>query len=144
MKKHETGWLIRARIVLCTIYLGSFVLFEVYSAAATALDHSSRFSVWEAKLGWCLFVLPCLLVTGLIFLLRGIRETVGFYLAGLSALLYLAFLFLENAVSSAHMEPGDWLLAGLWILLCTIATAAAWLLKRPLLPVPSSDPQPGS
>lgn len=137
MKNREASWLIRTRNVLCALYLILFVLFETYSAAATALDHSNRFPTWEAELGWCLFVLPCLLVTGLFFLLRGGRETTGFFLVGLSILLYLAFMFLEDALSPEHMDRGEWLFNGIWIMLCAVATAAAWLLKRRLRSEPS-------
>jgi hypothetical protein len=109
-----------------------FVLFETYSAAATALDHSHRFPAWEAKLGWFLFLLPCLLVTGLVFLLRGERETIGFSLVGLSVLLYLAFMFLEDALSPEQMSRGEWVFNGIWIMLCSAAIAASRLLKRQL------------
>jgi hypothetical protein len=130
MKDRETSWFIQTRDVLCALYLIFFVLAETYSAAATALDNSHRFPAWEATLGWCLFALPCLLVTGLVFLLRGGRETIGFSLIGLSALLYMAFMSLEDALGPEPMGRGDWLFTGIWILLCAVATAAAWLLKR--------------
>src|ERR1039458_907853 len=118
MKNREVSWLIRTRNVLCALYLIVFVLFETYSASATALDHSSRFPTWEPKLGWCLFVLPCLLVIGLFFLLRGERENVGFSLVGLSVLLYLAFMFLEDAVSLDPMDRGEWVFSGIWTMFC--------------------------
>jgi hypothetical protein len=35
---------------ICIAYLILFVLFEIYSSAATALDHSHRFPAWEAKM----------------------------------------------------------------------------------------------
>jgi|SRR5665213_4632140 len=136
MKNSEVRWLIRARNALCALYLILFVLSETYSAAATALDDSNRFPAWEAKLGWCLFVLPCLVVTGLFFLLRGERETIVLSLVGLSVLLYLAFMFLEDALSPEHMDRGAWVFDGIWILLCAAAVAAAWVLKRRL----GSDP----
>lgn len=132
MKDHETSWLRRIRNVLCVIYLILFVLFETYSASATALDHSNRFPAWEAKVGWGLFVLPCLLLTGLVFLLLSERRTIGFTLAGLSTSLYLAFMFLEDALSREPWDRRAWLFDGIWITLCAFATAAAWLLKRPL------------
>jgi hypothetical protein len=74
-------------------------------------------------------ILPFLLVTGLV-LLRGERETLGFSLAGLSVLLYLAFMFVEDALSPEHMDRREWVFNGIWIMLCAIATGAAWLLKR--------------
>ena len=113
------------RTALSVLYLILFVLFETYSAAATALDHSGRFPVWEARLGWWLLILPCLLVAGLVLLLRRARENIGFSLVGLSAL----FMFLEDALSREHMEHGDWLNTGIWIVLCFVATLAAWLLR---------------
>jgi hypothetical protein len=140
MKNHEARWLIRARNALCALYLILLVLSEAYSAAATALDHSNRFPAWEAKLGLCLFVLPCLLVTGLFFLLRGERETMGFSLVGLSLLLYLAFMFLEDALSPERMVRGEWLFNGFWIMLCAAGTGAAWILKRRHRSEPSEQP----
>jgi hypothetical protein len=131
----ETRWLIQN--VLCALYLFLFVLSETYSAVATALDNSHRFPSWEAKLGWCMFVLPCLLLTGLFLLLRGERETIGFSLVGLSLLLYVAFMFLEDALNPEHMGRGDWVITGIWIVLCAVATAAAWLIKRSIRTEPS-------
>jgi len=130
MKSSQARWLRRIRNGVCFLYLLLFVLFETYSAAATALDHTGRFPVWEAKLGWWLLILPCLLVAGLVFLLRGARENIELFLVGLSAFLYLAFLFLEDAVSRERMQQGEWLFTGIWIVLCFAATPAAWLLKR--------------
>lgn len=137
MKDRETSWLMRARNVLCALYLILFVLFETYSASATALDHSNRFPAWETKVGWGLFALPCLLLTGLVFLLRRERGNIGFTFVGLSILLYLAFMFLEDALSREPMGRGEWVFNGIWIMLCAVATAAAWLLKRPLRSEPS-------
>ena len=137
MKDRKASWLIRARDALCALYLIFFVLSETYSAAATALDDSHRFPAWEAKLGWCLFVLPCLLVTGMVLLLRGGRETIGFSLIGLSVLLYMAFMFLEDALGPEPMGRGDWVFTGIWIILSAVATAAAWLLKRQIRSEPS-------
>ena len=73
---------------LCTAYLILFVLFEIYSASATALDDSNRFPAWEAKLGWGLFVLPCLLVFGLFLLLSGKRERLGFLSRWIESLVF--------------------------------------------------------
>jgi hypothetical protein len=137
MKDRKASWFIRAGNVLCVVYLIFFVLSEAYSGAATALDDSRRFPAWEAKLGWCMFALPCLLVTGLVFLFRGERETIGFYLIGLSVSLYTAFMFLEDVLSPEPMGRGDWVFTGIWIILCAVATGAAWLLKRQLRSEPS-------
>jgi hypothetical protein len=106
-----------------------FAIFETYSALATALDNSRRFPVWEAKLGWGLFVLPSLLMIGLVLLLFGKRLTLGFSLVASSLLLYMGFVFLEFALVG-RIERTDWLVVGIWATLCAIATAAAWLLRR--------------
>lgn len=132
MMNRQARWLIRIRNALCVLYLLLFVLFETYSAAATALDHSDRFPTWEVKLGWCLLILPLLLAAGLVFLLRSARESIGFYLIGGSVVLYLAFLFLENALVHDRTSKGDLVSMGIWVVLCSVATAAAWLLKRSL------------
>ena len=113
---------------LCTVYLLMFVLLEAYSASATALDYSNRFPAWETKLGWGLFVLPCLLVFGLFFLLSRRRERLGFSLVALSLLLYMGFLFLEDLLVPEHMRRLDWAFTGMWITLCAIAIGAARLL----------------
>jgi hypothetical protein len=106
-----------------------FAIFETYSALATALDNSRRFPAWEAKLGWGLFVLPSLLMIGLVLLLFGKRLTLGFSLVASSLLLYMGFLFLELALVG-KMERIDWVVVGIWATLFAIATAAAWLLRR--------------
>lgn len=106
-----------------------FALFEMYSVLATALDNSHRFPAWEGKLGWGMFVLPSLLVIGLVLLLFGKRLTLGFFLVVSSLLLYMGFLFLELALVG-KIERTDWLVVGIWATLCAIATAAAWLLRR--------------
>ena len=113
---------------LCTAYLILFVLFEIYSASATALDDSNRFPAWEAKLGWGLFVLPCLLVFGLFLLLRGKREQLGFSLVGLSLLFFVGFLFLEDLLAPERIGRLDWVFTGIWLTLCAIAIGAARLL----------------
>jgi hypothetical protein len=106
-----------------------FAIFETYSALGTALDNSRRFPAWEAKLGWGLFVLPSLLMIGLVLLLLGKRLTLGFSLVASSLLLYMSFVFLELALAG-KMERTDWVVVGIWATLCAIATAAAWLLRR--------------
>jgi len=52
-------------------------------------------------------------------------------------LLYLAFMFLEEALSREPWDRRAWLFDGIWIMLCAVAAAAAWLLKRPLRSEPS-------
>jgi len=128
MKAQKVGPLIQIRNVICVLCLIVFAIFETYSALATALDNSRRFPVWEAKLGWALFVLPSLLMIGLVLLLFGKRLTLGFSLVASSALLYMGFVFLEIALDG-KIDRTDWLVVGIWATLCTIATAAAWLLK---------------
>jgi hypothetical protein len=110
---------------ICTAYLILFVLFEIYSSATTALDDSHRFPAWEAKLGWGLFVLPCLLLFGLFLLLSERRKRLGLSLVGLSLLLYMGFLFLEDLLAPERMGRLDWLFTGTWITLSAIAMGAA-------------------
>jgi hypothetical protein len=126
-------WWIRARDAVCALYLILFVFFETYSADATALDHSKRFPAWEASLGWGLFVLPCLLVFGLILLLSRRHGRLGFYLVGLSLILYMGFLFLEGFLHREQVVRMKWIFNfynGVWITLSAVAVGAAWLLKH--------------
>jgi len=115
----------------CTGYLILFFVFEIYTFAATALDHSNRYPAWEAKLGSGLFVLPCLLIFGLFLLLSRQRAWLGFSLVGLSILLYVGFLFLEDLLVSGRMRRLDWQFDGIWVTLGAIAIAAAWFLVPP-------------
>lgn len=117
------------RNVICVLWLIVFAIFETYSALATAFDNSRRFPAWEAKLGWGMFVLPSLLMIGLVLLLFGERLTLGFSLVVSSLLLYMGFLLLEMAVGP-KIEQLEWVLVGFWTALCALATAAAWLLRR--------------
>jgi hypothetical protein len=129
MKAQRVGLSIQIRNVICVLWLVVFAIFETYSALATALDNSRRFPAWEAKLGWGLFVLPFLLMVGLVLLLFSKRLTLGFSLVESSLLLYMGFLFLEMALVG-KIGRTDWLVVGIWATLCAIATAAAWLLRR--------------
>jgi hypothetical protein len=129
MKAQKVEPLIQIRNVICVLCLIVFAIFETYSALGTALDNSRRFPAWEAKLGWGLFVLPSLLMIGLVLLLLGKRLTLGFSLVASSLLLYMSFVFLELALAG-KMERTDWVVVGIWATLCAIATAAAWLLRR--------------
>lgn len=74
-------------------------------------------------------ILPCLLVIGLVFLLRGIPRVIGVSLIGLSVLLYLGFVFLDATLSPERVGRAEWASIGSWILLCCVAIAAAWVLK---------------
>jgi hypothetical protein len=129
MKAQKVGPLIQVRNLICVVCLIVFAIFETYSALATALDNSRRFPAWEAKLGWGLFVLPSLLMIGLVFLLFGKRLTLGFSLVASSVLLYMGVVFLELALGG-KIERTSWLFVGIWATLCAIATVAAWLLRR--------------
>jgi hypothetical protein len=129
MKTQRGSWLIQIRNVICVLWLIVFAIFETYSALATAFDNSRRFPAWEAKLGWGMFVLPSLLMIGLVLLLFGKRLTLGFSLVASSLLLYMGFLFLELALVG-KIERTDWVFVGIWVTLFATATAAAWLLRR--------------
>ena len=117
------------RNALCVLWLIVFVIFEAYTALATALDSSRRFPAWETKLGWGMLALPSLLMIGLVLLLSGKRLTLGFSLVVSSLLLYIGFLFLELALGP-KIELADWGIVGFWIALCALSAAAAWLLRR--------------
>ena len=130
MKAQKVGPLIQIRNVICVLWLIVFAIFETYSALATALDNSRRFPAWEAKLGWGLFVLPSLLMIGLVLLLFGNRSTLGFSLVESSLLLYMGFLFLEIALIGKNPIKRTGSVIGIWVTLCAIATSAAWLLRR--------------
>ena len=129
MKAQKGGPLIQIRNVICVLFLIVFAIFETYSALATALDNSRRFPAWETKFGWGLFVLPSLLMIGIVLLLLGKRLILGFSLVASSLLLYMGFVFLELALGG-KIERTDWVVVGIWATLCAIATAAAWLLRR--------------
>jgi hypothetical protein len=129
MKTQKASWLIQGRNVICILWLIVLAIFETYSALATALDNSRKFPAWEAKLGWGMFVLPSLLMIGLVLLLFGKRLTLGFSFVVSSLLLYMGFLFVELALGP-KMEQKDWVFTGFWAALCALGTAAGWLLKR--------------
>jgi hypothetical protein len=104
---------------------------ETYSAAATALDNSSRLPVWEAKFGWLLFVLPCELTAG-VFLLtkRAEKARLGFWLVILNTLTYAGFSCLDGDLVHAAWDRVELEVAGGWFLFLLIAIAAAHLLRR--------------
>ena len=76
-----------------------------------------------------MFVLPFLLMTGLVLLLASKRLTLGFSLATSSILLYMAFMLLELTLIG-KVDRTDWLAVGIWMTICALATGAAWLLSR--------------
>src|SRR5580692_1533658 len=119
MKAQKVGPLIQIRNFICVLCLIVFAIFETYSALGTALDNSRRFPAGEAKLGWGLFVLPSLLVVGLVLLLFSKRLACGFSLVASSVLLYMGFVCLELALDG-KIERTDWLVAGIWATLCAI------------------------
>ena len=121
--------LVQIRNAICIVCLIVFAFFEVYSALSTVSDKTGRFPAWEAKLGWGLFVLPSLVMIGLVLLLFGKRSTLGFGLVASSLLLYLGFLLLEVGLTE-NVERADWIAVGIWAVLCAIATLAAWLLSQ--------------
>ena len=127
------SWVFRAAKVLSALYLILFALFEVYSAAATALDHSGRFPAWETNLGWCLFLLPCELLVGLALLLYSSRPRLGFYLVLLNLSMYAGFFVFESLL--VRDLPNDkravWIVLGIWASLFGIAIGAARLLMVP-------------
>ena len=98
MKTTATSFLMALRKGLCVMCLLLLAASEAYSAAATALDHSSSFPDWESKLGWFLFILPCELLTAL-FLLLGERARIGFWLTFANVLVYAGFFSLAVETS---------------------------------------------
>ena len=88
-------WFVQVRNRLYALWLLVFVAFEGYTAAATTLDHSTRFPTWESKVGWFLFVLPCELLVALALLLRRERANLGFHLVTANIFVYAVFLSFE-------------------------------------------------
>lgn len=131
MRISEVIWLRRIVNGLCVFCLVLFVPSELYSAAATALDHSGRFPAWESTLGIFLFVLPAELVVALILLLYRERPKLGFNLVLVNLVGYAGFLCLESL--SVRTDPGttkgDWVATGIWAMLAGVAVAAAHFLK---------------
>jgi hypothetical protein len=127
MEKNESAnWNRRVGGVVSVFYLLIFVLFEVYSAGATALDRNPAFPSWEPLLGWVLFVLPCVLLVGL-FLLHTRRSKLGFLLVAANLFLYASFMVFELIV--AHETPTSeramWEVGGIWASLFVAAVLAA-------------------
>jgi hypothetical protein len=124
------GRVFRVVHALSALYLILFALFEIYSAAATALDHSGRFPAWESNLGWCLFLLPCELVIALALLMYSSRARLGFSLLLLNLSMYAGFMILESVL--VHDLSSDrraiWIVFGIWASLFTIAFGAGWVL----------------
>ena len=123
-------WKRRTGRAISVLYLLIFVLFEVYSASATALDRNPAFPSWEHLLGWALFVLPCMLLASL-FLLHGRRSKLGFSLVIWNLCLYASFMIFE--LTASHGIPAShramWEVGGVWATLFLVAVLAARFLK---------------
>src|SRR5258708_15210809 len=104
MNSSEHHWLVQVRNGMCALWLLVFVMFEGYTAAATALDHSPRFPAWESKLGWFLFLLPCELFVALAFLILRRRVSLGFLLVTANLLVYAVFICFEAAFVRESMN----------------------------------------
>jgi hypothetical protein len=123
-------WNRRAGGTISALYLLIFMLFEIYSAAATALDKNPRFPGWEHPLGWVLFVLPCVLLASL-FLLHGSRPKLGFLLVAGNLCLYASFMIFESvAFGGTPASPwAIWEVGGIWAVLFLAAVLAARFLE---------------
>jgi len=104
-KISHVSWIRRAWGIVCFTWLLVFMLFEVYSAAATALDRNPAFPSWEPILGWFLFVLPSMLFASF-FLLRGRHPRLGFYLVVGNLGLYASFMILSY-LSPVELQDGS-------------------------------------
>jgi len=129
-KNAYADWNRRAGGIISVIYLFIFVLFEVYSAAATALDRNPAFPNWEPLLGWALFVLPCVLLASL-FLLHGRRSKLGFLLASGNLCLYACFMVFDSVVyrGTPASRRAVWEVGGMWVALFIAAVLAARFLE---------------
>ena len=113
---------------LCVVYLLLFVVFEGYSAAATALDHHSRFPAWESTLGLFLFILPCELLVSLALVLFGDRARLGVCLVAVNLCAYAGFMCLEiMLVPDANGRDCEF--AAMWAAFMALALGAAYFLK---------------
>ena len=124
------NWKLRAAGLVSDLYLGLFWMFEAYSAAATALDSHLAFSRWEKYLGWALFILPCMLIAGLLLLhRRGSR--LGFVLAVTSLCLYMTFMVFDLFTDRGHAVSQQmvWADLGIYVLLFLAALAAVSVLR---------------
>jgi hypothetical protein len=112
------------------LYLLIFVLFEVYSAAATALDRNPELPSWQHRLGWALLVLPCMLLASL-FLLHGKRSKLGFSLAIGNLCLYASFMIFGSTASRGipASNRAMWEVGGIWATLFIAAVLAARFLN---------------
>ena len=123
-------WNRRIGGAISVLYLLIFVLFEVYSAAATALDRNPAFPTWQHRLGWALLVLPCMLLTNLI-LLHGKRSKLGFSLVVGNLCLYASFMIFESTPSREipASNRAMWEVGGIWATLFLAAVLGARFLN---------------
>jgi hypothetical protein len=130
MNSSGHDWLDQVRNGICALWLLVFVLFEGYTAAATALDHSTKFPSWEPTLGWFLFVLPCELLIALGLLIRRERVSLGFLLVAANLLVYAVFMCFEAIWVHEGPDKTTLAVAGLWATFFALAIGAAHLLKN--------------
>jgi len=116
--------------IASAVYLSLFVLSEVYSAVAVALDKSPNYPAWEPQLGRGLFILPCLLVAGMFLLLSDRNRPAGTSLSLTSLSLYGAFFVFEAFVYQGEPPPKVIWVDGLWVVLFLAAFLAVLPLKR--------------
>jgi hypothetical protein len=126
----HNNWKLRAGRIISTLYLLLFGTFEAYSAAATALDRHPALPSWEPNLGWALFVLPCILIAGLV-LLHGRRYRLGFSLIVMNLCLYAGFMLFESMAYRGQpvSQQAVWEVGGIWTALFLAALLAAHFLK---------------
>jgi cell division protein FtsW (lipid II flippase) len=123
-------WKRRIGEAVSVLYLLIFVLFEVYSASATALDRDTAFPSWEHRLGWALLVLPCMLLVSL-FLLHGRRSKLGFSLTVGNLCLYASFMIFGSTASQGIPATNRVMreVGGIWATLFLAAVLAARFIK---------------
>jgi len=110
------------------VYLLLFVFSECYSAAATALDHHSRFPAWESTLGLFLFILPCELLVSLALVLCSDKALLGVYLVAVNLCGYAGFMCLE-IILVPDASGKDWEPAAIWGAFMVLAVGAAHFLR---------------
>jgi hypothetical protein len=130
VKTIATTFLTQVRKGLCVLCLLLLTASAAYSAAATALDHSSRFPAWESTLGWFLFILPCELLIGLVLLTIGDRAQIGFRFVVTNVLMYVGFMCLEGALAADTWNRATLEVVGGWSMFFLIAIGATHLLRR--------------
>jgi hypothetical protein len=118
--------MLRAGKLVSSLFLLLFAACELYSAAATALDHSRRFPAWESKLGWILFLLPLVLLVSLFVFYSG-RGKIAFWLVSGNVAAYAGFCCLESylAPDPSASRGAMWQVIGIWVSLFAVAIGAA-------------------